>query len=103
MTGIDMINTMMSTSMTSMSGVVLISIIGAPSSAAPTLIDMKRFLESSASDANAAAIRFGDETDLHDAAALQVVDDPADLFPTHGLVAADVELRLGHLSGFRHD
>ena len=30
MTGIDMISTMMSTSMTSMSGVVLISIIGAP-------------------------------------------------------------------------
>jgi hypothetical protein len=36
---------MMSTSMTSMSGVVLISIIGAPSPPPPTLIAMKNYLE----------------------------------------------------------
>jgi hypothetical protein len=48
MTGIDMINTMMSTSITSMSGVVLISIIGAPASELPTLIAMKNYLELSA-------------------------------------------------------
>jgi hypothetical protein len=35
----------MSTSMTSMSGVVLISIIGAPASELPTVIDMKSYLE----------------------------------------------------------
>ena len=45
MTGIDMISTMMSTSITSMSGVVLISIIGAPSPPLPTLIAMKNYLE----------------------------------------------------------
>jgi hypothetical protein len=41
-----MINTMMSTSITSMSGVVLISIIGAPEpSELPTLIAMENYLE----------------------------------------------------------
>ncbi len=43
MMGIDMINTMMSTNMTSMSGVVLISIIGAPS-APPVLIATESYL-----------------------------------------------------------
>src|SRR6185369_14050703 len=46
-------------------------------------------------------IRFGDETDLHYAAALQVVDDPADRFPAHGLVAADLEFGLGDFARFR--
>jgi hypothetical protein len=40
-----MIKTMMRTSMTSMSGVVLISIIGVPLSELPTVIDMKSYLE----------------------------------------------------------
>jgi hypothetical protein len=45
MTGMDMISTMMSTNMTSMSGVVLISIIGVSlPSELPTLIDMKNYL-----------------------------------------------------------
>lgn len=43
-TGSVMMNMINNTNMTSINGVVLISIIGAPSSLPPTLIDMKRYL-----------------------------------------------------------
>ena len=87
-----------------MSGVVLISIIGAPASALPTLIDMKNYLEAFQRVTRMLAlVRLGDETDLHDATALQVEDDPADRFITRVLVTTDVEFRLRHLAGLRND
>src|SRR6186997_720753 len=94
MTGIDMMSTMISTNMTSMSGVVLISIIGAPCSEAPTDIDMKSYLETLTRDADGALVRLGDETDLDDATTLQIEDHAADGLVTRVLVTTDVELGL---------
>src|SRR5690349_5081145 len=104
MTGIDMISTTMSTSMTSMSGVMFNSIIGAPEP--PSLctpIDMYGFLEGLARNADACGIRLGDEADLDDATTLQVVHHPADRLITRILVAANVEFRLRRLAGLTDD
>src|SRR6187399_1222489 len=103
MTGIDMMSTMISTNMTSMSGVVLISIIGAPDSELPTVIDITNYLEALARDANRTLVRFRDEADLYDATALQVEDHPADSFVTCVPVTTDVELGLRHDAGCRYD
>src|ERR1700682_3947684 len=69
--GMVMISMMISTSITSINGVVLMSIItsGSASGPAPTVIAMDRFLWSSAA-ADAARRRLGDEADLHDRGAL---------------------------------
>src|SRR6187399_1600791 len=103
MTGIDMMSTMISTNMTSMSGVVLISIIGAPDSELPTDIDMKDYLEALTRDADGTLVRFRDEADFDDATALQVEDHPTDSFVTRVLVTTDVELGLRHPAGLSND
>src|SRR5688500_12553375 len=57
----------------------------------------------SARDAEPARIRLGDETDLHDAATLQIEDDASDALPSGALVATDVKFRLRLLACFPDD
>src|SRR5438094_759458 len=88
--GMVMISMMSSTSITSMSGVVLMSTItSAWRCALPTVIAMA-FLRSSA----AARRRFGDEADLQDAGALAVVHHASDKFIASLPIAADMHLGL---------
>src|SRR6188768_3635571 len=103
MAGIEMMSTMISTNMTSMSGVVLISIIGAPCSEAPTDIDMKSYLEALTRDADGTLVRFRDEAHLDDATTLQIEDHPADGLIARVLVTTDVELGLRHPAGLSND
>src|SRR6476619_7731998 len=84
-----MISMMISTSITSISGVVLMSIMtsGSPlPPLLPTFIDMVR----------PAALRrwFGHEADLLDRGALALEDHPPDRFVARLAVAADVDLGL---------
>src|SRR5689334_21117516 len=90
-TGIVMISMMISTSITSISGVVLMSIItsGSAPPPEPTFIPMSAFLLGSALGG-----RLGHEADLGDRRALAREDNPPDRFVARVLVAADVHFGL---------
>src|SRR5262252_2878527 len=103
MTGSVMMSVTSSTSITSMSGVVLMSQKVAPE-APPTGIDME--LSSSSNDSAVTAhavVGLGEEADLQNAAALDGVHDPADVLVAGVRVAANVNLRLRLLDGRRLD
>src|SRR5215469_3697784 len=93
MTGRVMIRVTSSTSMTSMSGVVLMSHISSPPP--PTFIDMYWLLKTSAGTAHA-VVRLGEEPDLDDAAALDRVHDAPDELVAGVLVRANMDLGLRH-------
>src|SRR6266496_1067886 len=96
-----MISITRSTSITSMSGVVLMSIMTSGSRAVlpepePTFIAMLRSsiradLRSSLTSADR---RLGDETDFGDPCALARIDDPSDALVARSAVAADLHFRL---------
>src|SRR5258706_915076 len=93
-----MISMTRSTSITSISGVVLMSImtsISLDDPPEPTFIAMKR----SSLESAAARRRFGDEADLRDPGPLAGVDDPPDTFVIRAAVAADLHLWLRHEHG----
>src|SRR6185437_2849470 len=94
--GMVMISMMSSTSITSMSGVVLMSTItsGSAELPVPTVIAMCRFL-SRLLPGDRPDGGLGDEPDLEDRGALAGRDDAADRFVAHVLVRADVHLGLG--------
>src|SRR2546427_2007575 len=93
--GMVMMSMMSSTSITSMSGVVLMSTItsGSCPPPGPRFIAMIRLPPV----ARRARRRLGDEADLEDAGALAGVHHPADELVAPVLVAADVDLGLGNL------
>ena len=86
--GIVMISMMSSTSITSMSGVVLMSTITSSSAA---FVEVDRHHEP---PARGAAVRLDDEGELGDASALAIDDDAADEFVARVLVGADMHLGL---------
>src|SRR5512139_1029230 len=90
--GIVMISMTSSTSITSISGVVLMSIITSGSFELPPEPTFMAMFSSSW--ALAAHRRLGDEADLGDAGALAGVDDAADRVVVGPVVAADVDLGL---------
>src|SRR5215472_18820867 len=91
MTGRVMIRVTSSTSMTSMSGVVLMSHISSPPP--PTCIDIVFAPETSAGRGHA-AVGLGEEADLDDAAALDRVHHPPDELIARVPVGPDVDLGL---------
>src|SRR5579859_3774340 len=91
MMGSDTISVTSSTSITSMSGVVLMSHIASP--ADPTLIAIC-LRPSASAEAAHAVVGLGEEADLDDAAALDFVHDVPDRLEAGVFVAADVNLRL---------
>ncbi len=98
--GMVMMNMMSKTSITSISGVVLMSIITSPSSLslpAPTFIAMSFSLLQPLAGTGR---RLGDETHLEDACALAVHHQATHRFVTHFRVAADVHLGLRLFHGF---
>ena len=79
-TGSVMMNMISSTNMTSINGVVLISIIGSPSPPPPTLIAMASYLRTwSVLAVSGRRAGFGDEPDLLDAGALRIENDATDV------------------------
>src|SRR5512143_1539027 len=94
--GIVMISMTSSTSITSISGVVLMSIItsGCCPAPCPTLIAIEVPLARTRRRSAASRGRLGDEGDLRDAGALARVDDPADAGVFAAAVAADMHLGL---------
>src|SRR5687767_8398914 len=96
-TGSVMMNMINNTNITSMSGVVLISIIGSPSPPPPTCIAMVCYLyrwRLRLLDRLARLARQRDEADLHDALALRIDDDAADVLVTRLAIGADVHFGL---------
>src|SRR6267154_3614467 len=91
--GIVMISMMRSTSITSMSGVVLMSTItsGSPPAPLPTFIAIACFLFRLAAG-EAALGRLGDEADLEDRGPLERGDHPADRLVARITVGANVDL-----------
>src|SRR5215813_2210712 len=85
-----MISMTMRTSITSINGVVFISIITSPSDW-PTLIAITSYSYDSRLAPNR---RLGDESDFVDAAALAEEDNAADIFVACLAVATDVDFRL---------
>src|SRR5580658_10160126 len=101
-TGSEMISVTSSTSITSISGVVLMSHMA--SDEGPTLIDIDGLLGAKASAVAAhAVVGLGEEADLDDAAALDGVHDPPDRLVARLLVAADMHFRLRLPDGGRLD
>src|ERR1700694_445907 len=94
-TGMVMMSMMSSTTITSMSGVVLMSTITSASRSppAPRFIAMIRLPLAPRFSRR----RFRDEADLQNAGALARIHDPADELVAPILVATDVDLRLGNL------
>src|ERR1700688_3276437 len=80
-----------STNMTSISGVVLISHIGAPSPPPPTLIAMVCPLSARAAHA---AIGLGNEAHLDDSTAVDRRDDLADILVIRLGIGPNMDLRL---------
>src|SRR6266536_697524 len=95
-----MISITRSTSITSMSGVVLMSIMTSGSRAVmpelgPTFIAMLcSWTPCSRSSLTSTDRRLGDETDFGDPCALARVDDPSDALVARSAVAADLHFRL---------
>src|SRR5690348_16094992 len=95
--GIVMISITSNTSITSISGVVLMSIITSMSLdrlGALTFIAMVRVLCSGSSGRDRARRRLGDERNLRDARALAGVDDAPDARVLAARIAADLHFRL---------
>src|SRR3984957_18830142 len=88
-----MMSMMSSTSMTSMSGVVLISTITSPSGGVPLLSAI------SICPRTGGPFGLGDERDLADAGPLAIDDDAADEFVAHFLVGADMHFGLRIVAG----
>src|SRR5262252_6630231 len=96
--GMGMMSITSSTSITSISGVVLMSIMtsGSPDLLGPTLIAMMNPLLEVEGCGSAAGLRrrLGDEADLGDARTLRCVDDPPYALVARASVAADLDFRL---------
>src|SRR5690349_16843905 len=96
-----MMNMIRSTSMTSISGVVLISIMGSSSPPPPTLIAISNYPYPCNLVLTAGRSGLGDEPDLLDAGALRRQDDAAHELVARHLVGAHVHFRLRLLHGGR--
>src|SRR5579863_495521 len=94
MIGRDTISVTSSTSITSISGVVLMSHIASVEE--PTLIAMG-LNPSALAEAAHAVVGLGEEADLDDAAALDLIHDVPDRLEARVLIAADVNFRLRFL------